>query len=187
MKRFLLLVLYSLIVTLGLGGCGDGKQAVSQNPSVIIESLVQLPPGIESMWQVEIGRRFNNAVGIIVHGGDFEQGRWIVGSSRQPWKHVETAAEVVQRYQELYPYRTIVLVSCNPGHLKLGVPGVFYATSDVWMVPDRAVTANDLMSRQLLRPDYLPEGFPFAPAQPVRTRWELSPDSVGSIFEFVSE
>jgi hypothetical protein len=93
-----------------------------------------------TMWRDEIGRRFDNAVGVLVHGGDFVDGQWIVGSHRQPWKHVTPIQTVVREMQAKYPDRTIVLLACNTGHLKLGIPGVFYGSSSVWCVPDRALT-----------------------------------------------
>lgn len=189
MKRFLLLILYSLIVTLGLGGCGSGKQEVTSQPEVIIETLY---PGLEvfaPMWQKEINRRFHNAVGILVHGGDFEDNRWIVGSALQPQQHVSTAVDIVRHFQDKYPGRTIVLLACNTGHLKLGIRGVFYAQSSVWCVPDRAID--------------LPEVTPFQANQTLifglkakakadriallSNRWDTAPEVVGNIFEFVSE
>ena len=109
-------------------------------PSVIVEPLDETIPA-ESLadWRVEVQRRFPRAVVVIVHGGDFVRGQWVVRTS---FNHVEPAADVVRRFQTEYPDRVVVFVSCNPGHIRLGVPGVYYALDSVWIIPDRNVDTS---------------------------------------------
>lgn len=138
--------------------------ANTPQPQVAMEVL---DPSLEQYavaWQAEIGRRFTNAVGVLAHGGDLEEGRWVIKSDH---KRLETADGVVAHYQKLYPGRTIVLLSCNPGHLKLNIPGVYHFHSSVWCVPDRAV-GND----------------PIADVAKLGTsRWQGDPEVEGNIFE----
>jgi hypothetical protein len=161
-------------------------------PPVIMEVL---DPSLEQyapMWRDEIGRRFSNAVGVLVHGGDFEDNRWIVGSHRQPWKHVTEITTVVREIQAKYPGRTIVVLACNTGHLHLGVPGVYYATSSVWCVPDRAITpemfASGLATEKLRDPDEDPDPV-YVPVvvRPEPSRWQQDPEVVGNIWEFITD
>jgi hypothetical protein len=109
-------------------------------PGVIMEvmdpSLDQFAP----LWQKEIGRQFNNAVGVLCHGGEFINGQWIV--SAKNYGKYQTAQELIKHFQAEYPDRVIVLLACNPAHLKLGIPGVYYAHSSVWCIPDRQVDAS---------------------------------------------
>lgn len=154
-------------------------------PGVIIETL---DPSLEiyaTMWQEEIGRRFDNAVGILVHGGNFVEGQWVVGANLVPYRRVSSAEDVVRHYQELYPGRTVVLLACNPGHLKLNIPGVYYAKANVWCVPDRHLAPSMFLSGVAFAT--LDSGFaPLSIADPV-TRWEFAPDHIGNIYEFVSD
>jgi hypothetical protein len=162
------------------------KSAAPSGPSVVIECLDRSLEGYATYWQNEIGRRYPNSVGILVHGGDFIEGQWIVGSHFAPHRHVTPIQEIVQHYQKLYPTRKVVLLACNTGHLKLGIKGVPYAMASVWCIPDRE-----------LKPEH------FATATQTidqggiviitnrkldtRTRWQTRPDVVGNIFEFVEE
>ena len=137
------------------------------------------------MWRDEIGRRFTNAVGVLVHGGDFVEGQWIVGTHRQPWEHVTPIQTLVRDVQAKYPDRTIVLLACNTGHLPLGIPGVYYASSSVWCVPDRAITPD--MFENGLAMQKLDKPWCQIIVEPVKTRWQEDPDAVGNIFEFVTD
>lgn len=155
-----------------------------QQPPVIMEVLDPSLGQFEEMWRAEINRKFDHAVGILVHGGDFVEGQWIVGTGYG--RHVSTVGEVVSHYQHLYPDRTIVLLACNPGHIDLHMPGVYYAKSSVWCVPDRALTPAMMSNGKSLQ--HL--GFPFLSGDvevPRPSRWALEPDVVGNIYEFVSE
>jgi hypothetical protein len=175
-------------------------------PAVIMEVLDPSLADYAPLWRDEIGRRFTHAVGVLVHGGDFVEGQWVVGSSYDYGQHVTPVATIVKHYQRLYPDRTIVLLACNTGHLRLGIPGVYYATSPVWCVPDRALTdmteahakatlydgegedADDPAPPPTTKPSPL---FPFLPfvitREPPKTRWQEDPDAAGNIFEFVAD
>lgn len=169
MKKLILpILLFSLVMVMASGILIMNMPRKSpQGPRVIMETFDPTLFQYEDAWKNEIGRRFDHAVGILVHGGDFVQGEWIVGASDQPWAHVRLVSELVERVQKEYPDRTVVLLACNPGHLHLGIRGVYYSSSNVWCVPDRAVNG-----------DMGPQGY---------TRWELIPDTVGNIYEFVTD
>lgn len=143
-----------------------------------------LDPSLEvyaPMWAAEIQRRFPHSVAILCHGGDFVEGEWILGTNPGS-RHVERTEDVVRRIVAEYPDRTIVLLACNPGHLRLNVPGVWYATDSVWCVPDRALTAdmmNSGVGNLTLGGSLLGLDLP--------SRWQVEPGLVGSIFEFVQD
>lgn len=203
MRKFHVVVL-SLVATvvIGLGvilhGSFRGTPApvYLDRPGVIMEVL---DPSLEMYavgWQKEIARRVPNAVGVLCHGGDFEQGRWIVASDS---KHIQTARDVVLKYKDMYPGRTIVLLSCNPGHIKLGVPGVLYAHSSVWCVPDRELKPSMSDAERMAKlfdhgfwtpkvPDEsVPAPVKILPVRPVVGRSDAMPEIVGNIFEFEVE
>lgn len=96
---------------------------------VLDPSLAQFAP----MWQKEISRRFPNAVGVLCHGGEFVDGQWIV--SAKAYGRDLTAQDIARFAQAHYPGKTIVLLCCNPGHLKLGIPGVYHFEDSVFLCP----------------------------------------------------
>jgi hypothetical protein len=162
-------------------------------PPVVMEVL---DPSLEvyaPMWRDEIARRFDNAVGVLVHGGDFVAGSWIAGVSFVPG-HVTPMREVVERTQKAHPGRTVVLLACNTGNVKLGIPGVYYSTSSTWCVPDRAITP-DMYGLPIIKATLTPQDedeasvIPFITifAEPEPTRWELHPDYCGNVWEFVTD
>lgn len=160
---------------------------VNAQPSVIMEVVDSSLEPYAPMWQAEIGRRFNNAVGVLVHGGDFEEGRWIVGAHLASHRHVMLTADLVRHYQALYPTRTIVLLACNTGHLNLGIPGVYYSKASVWCIPDRALTPEMLkngIANRTFDDEDVPERESSSPQQ---SRWQSDPEVTGNIYEFVSE
>jgi hypothetical protein len=170
---------------------------VAGQPPVIMETLDPALLQFEAMWRDEIGRRFPNAVGVLVHGNDFVEGQWVVGSHARLRRHVTPAREIVAKYRAKYPGRTLVLLACNTGHLNLeGVGrGVFYFKSSVWCVPDRALTPDmaPYAFAKIVEPNAEHEaaGTSFIPsvivtvAERSRTRWESDPDTNGNIFEAV--
>lgn len=193
MKRF---ILHPLVFTLLLGVptilvfidvAVNNIPAPSRpaQPAVIVEVLDPSLQPYADKWQKEIGRRFDNAVGLLFHGGDFVRGQWI-GGTTPGIHHVEPIQDVVKRFQKLYPGRTIVLLACNTGHLDLGIPGVYYAKSSVWCVPDRQVQQGDPESRATLDEDGPSEDQETTPIQ-APPRSEIDPDVVGNIFEFVTD
>lgn len=181
---FLSLVI--LVVMIGLGvsvHVGTSIPAKAQ-PQVIERVLDPTLEPFANMWQKEINRRFDNAVMILVHGGDFVEDQWIVGDWQyRSGVHVRPIKDVVAETQKMYPGRTIVLLACNPGHLNLGIPGVYYAKSSVWCIPDRDMDqATPSMSTMTLN-----DTKPMSRAYINLGRWDEDPDVVGNIFEFVSE
>jgi hypothetical protein len=161
---------------------------LSARPNVVMETLDPSLEQYEAMWEREISRRFDNAVGILVHGGDFVEGQWIVGAHIRRDKHVTPIQKIIADVKEKHPGRTIVVLACNPGHLKLGIPGVYYAHSSVWCIPDRELRPEMFQAAEARRTlgsiVIIPTGFRTL-HQP--TRWEEMPDIVGNIFEFQAE
>jgi hypothetical protein len=84
-----------------------------------------------------------------------------------------------------YPGRTVVLLACNTGHLKLGIPGVYYAKSSVWCVPDRNVA--DFIELQFHRLGIFDRKAQVVFVPRPKSRWQVEPDLVGNIFEFVAD
>lgn len=178
-----------LISVLTLNALFTYKSSVPSGPDVVIETL---DPSLEvyaTYWQNEIGRRYHNSVGILVHGGDFIEGQWIAGSNYAMHRRATPMTEIVEHYQKLYPTRKVVLLACNTGHLKLGIKGVPYATASVWCIPDRelkpehfATATHTLNKGEILIITNL------EPKKKIElTRWQARPDVVGNIFEFVEE
>lgn len=143
-----------------------------KGPSVIMEVYDPSLYKFEAAWRDEIDRRFDHAVGILVHGGDFVSGQWIVGASSQPWMHVTEVSKLVEEVKAKYPDRIVVLLACNPGHVHLNIPGVYYALDSVWCLPDRAIT---------------PEMFVGSWEPGEISRWQSDPNVVGNIYEFVTD
>lgn len=167
-------------------------------------------------WQKEIARRFPNAVGILLHGGELMEGHWTVKTSET---YRTEAKEVVLENMRLYPGKVVVLLACNPAHLQLGVPGVYHATDSVWCIPDHALAPDALVDADTFdgpipsEPlSFIPAGqpagispFPWIPGlspapevgkqpkvvivykSPPVTRWETNPTVHGNIFEFTAE
>lgn len=175
-------------------------------PTVTIEVMDPSLTGYAELWRAEISRRFPDAVAILCHGGNFAGEQWICSAGN--FGRYSTVPEAVAYEQARYPGRTIVILCCNPGHLKLGIPGVYYANDSVWCVPDRAATSDGPEDRLMLQttkpttaPATQPAPAPAAPAPVVvthetikyisvprpKTRWEESPGVVGNIFEFVKD
>jgi hypothetical protein len=191
-KKAMLRVLFVLAVLIGLGmgfSC-DSKRDTHPQPGVVMRVL---DPSLEQfavMWQHEVERRFDNAVVVLVHGGDFVEGQWIVGDwSYRSGMHVRPVGEIIREANKAFPGRTIVLVACNPGHLDLGSTGVdvpvYYAKSSVWCVPDRDVPT---VSPELARAK-LVFGMKAKAARHTleSSRWASDPDLTGNIFEFVAD
>jgi hypothetical protein len=155
---------------------------VQVQPDVIVEVLDSSLVQYIEPWRVEVGRRFHNAVAIIVHGGDFVEGEWVVGAGIGG--HISRASDIARHYQKLYAGRTLVFISCNPGHLKINVPGVWYASDVVWCIPDRGMSPKNMSSsRRLLDwATWLEDG-----EKPEQSRWEAYPTVVGNIFEFIQD
>jgi hypothetical protein len=83
----LFVCVFTLPKLLPVPGVSPNVQAVAQ-PRVIMEVLDPSLEQFSTMWRDEIGRRFDNAVGVLCHGGDFVPGEWVAGTSDQPWAHV---------------------------------------------------------------------------------------------------
>jgi hypothetical protein len=168
---------------------------LQDHPGVAMEVLdPSLTPFVE-MWRKEIARRFpDGAVGLLVHGGDLVQKEWVVGASIVPG-HVTPIEEVIDRTRRLYGQRKIIVLACNPGHVRLsGRPGVYFFPGSVWCIPDRAILPEHSQYEVLRR---LGEPAPFLGEQPEPTpivivnaareltRWESDDTVCGNIWEAV--
>jgi hypothetical protein len=189
MKRFLtspgfffVVLLLALISTLNLVSYKPQVKVTHylSQPGVIVEVL---DPSLQQFavdWQVEVGRRFPKALVILCHGGNFIEGEWSVKAAVR-WPYT-SAQHLVRHYQQLYPDRVVVLLACNVGHLKLNVPGAYYAHSSVWCEPDRATGGAPENDYRMLDDD---------PESPLggheASRWTVDPEVVGNVFEFISE
>lgn len=154
----------------------------TNQPAVVMEVMDPSLEVFAPMWQAEIGRRFPHAVGVLVHGGDFVRGEWIVGVGIG--HHLMRTDDLVASMKSQYPDRTIVLLACNTGHLQLRDPDVYYASASVWCVPDRALTPE--MFQNGLANLKVDSGFDGEDGNraPQKSRWQEDPEVVGNIWEF---
>jgi len=104
-------------------------------------------------WQVEVARRFPDALVFICHGSvgyDIVTGQpgWYLfpeASTRVPVR-VDLMA---RKIRDANPGRVIVILSCNPGHFKLtGLPGVYYALDSIWLWPDKNGENSESMKQE---------------------------------------
>lgn len=144
----------AVLITLAFGtGLASGPRHVLHvYHGVQIESPLPGENVAQSMdyWRVEIARRFPDAYAVAVHGGDIA-GQWLVQDPDDISKLIPVAT-LAHRLQVRFPGRVIVLLSCNPGHYKLGIPGVYHAVDSVWFVPDKDADNTD-PERQAERSD----------------------------------
>ena len=212
--RSLLISVAMLLVALGLAGLTFLPPLDHRTPAVTVEVMDPSLQGYAEAWRAEVSRRFPDAVVILAHGGNFAGDQWIC--SALMFGRYSTVQDAVRFEQARYPGRTIVVLCCNPGHLKLGIPGVFYSNDSVWCVPDRAAQSDGPEDSRLLQatrpttapatqPATQPAGPPAPPAPPAppvivthetlkyvfiptpKTRWEESPAVVGNVFELVED
>lgn len=186
--KYLFLTIGLLLLILGVLVFVDARCTPAiihtAQPNVIMETLDPSLIQFEPAWRDEIARRFPHSVGVLVHGGDFVRGEWIVGANLQPWEHVSKIQDIVKQFLAEYPDRTIVVLACNPGHLHLNMPGVYFAQSSVWCVPDRAITADDFTAgTAYMKFDSGFEGV----ATSGQSRWVIDAEVVGNIYEFVCD
>jgi hypothetical protein len=150
-------------------------------PAVIVETLdADLQP-FAAYWRIETARRFPNAVAVLMHGyANSPLGDWNTHVDGLPALH---ATQVLVEARKQFPDRTIVLLACNPVHVRLhGFPNTYYSPANVWCIPDK---------------EYNPSGgvgmiqtmafIPFlVPKRESVNRNVLDPDAVGNIWEFVA-
>lgn len=83
------------------------------------------------LWKTEAERRLDNPAVVFVHG-EARHGRWYCFPDNSP----RIPADVVAGAAKLafYP-RPVLFCSCNAHRLDLGVTGVYYAKTLVWVNP----------------------------------------------------
>lgn len=102
-----------------------------------IVMLSEYYSSVAGFWKEEVSRRYGDAVMILGHGGEDEKGRWIIwDAAANQRRRIE---DVVKEVRKRYPYRRIVVVTCNPGHQYLNARYVAYAIEDVWKIPDHVM------------------------------------------------
>ena len=90
---------------------------------------------VATYWKAEVERRYSDAVMILAHGGpDEETGVWIVQDDMQ--HKTLPVEEAVANVRKRFPYRRIVMITCNGGHQYLRARFVSYALEKVWFWPD---------------------------------------------------
>lgn len=204
--RSVIMVFASLLAAIGIAISLSGPSITARTPSVTVEVMDPSLTLYADAWRAEVARRFPDAVVILAHGGNFAGDQWIC--SALMFGRYSTVQDAVHFEQARYPGRTIVVLCCNPGHLKLGIPGVYYANDSVWCIPDREATSNGPEDRIKLqntqpstRPTTAPATQPATPAPVVithevikyistprpKTRWEEDPTIVGSVFELTCD
>jgi hypothetical protein len=193
----MLLLFAGLFLSIGI----FGHTHTPLGPPVVMQVLDPSLEPYAAAWQAEIGRRFPHSVGILCHGGYFVEGQWLTSSIE--YRHLTTVQEVVKHVQTQYPDRVVVLLVCNVDHHILGIPGVYYAHSSIWCVPDRAITGSGLDQLKLcathqlpipvrkVTPDIQPVVQPHQPDADYivaeKSRWETDPEVVGNIYEFTAD
>jgi hypothetical protein len=94
---------------------------------------------------------------VACHGFYTVDGIWLVfpkdlnppGQEDRPWP----ADRLIRFEEKLHPGRTLLLLCCNcDGTVLHGYPGVFYATADVFMEPDSAVSYTRKIMRSVVYP-----------------------------------
>lgn len=183
-----------ILVTVGVFALGlyspynidvETEHSTYGSPDVLVSCYDPSCIDAANSWKIETARRFHNSVLVCCHGGYATlEGGWVGAVNLASDKPMESIAEVVKQNTKLYPGRTIVLLCCNTWSEELhGFPGVYYARSCVWMYPDRATQSSD---PNLMMLKFKEGGFAFAmPKIDQPSRWELYPDYVGNIYEFV--
>jgi hypothetical protein len=181
-----LCLLISIAVAVEIGHQQKPRVEIDQ-PSVVIEVLDPSLAWCAPKWQREIGRRFPNAVGVLVHGGDVVAGQWVVGAGFGG--HATPVNEIIERYRQRHPTKTIVLLACNTGHVRLtGHPNTYYFRASVYCIPDRELAPAELPTNSMRTLSGLPRvgWFEFEAPEKQKTRWELWPEVNGNVFEAVS-
>ena len=103
----------------------------SLRPAAVI--LSKTPIDVAGLWSSAAGRRIPNALIVVCHGS--ERGGVWTAKPDAPLQPLPVA-ELAGILHAEHPDRPIVLLICNPAGEPLSVPGVFYARSIVWQVPD---------------------------------------------------
>jgi len=167
------LVLFGAIAALSLMAFHSSRPVPRHG--VVMEVLDPSLARFAPLWQKEIARRFPYAVGVLCHGGNFVGDQWIVSATS--YGRNLTAQDIANYEKARYPGRVIVMLCCNPGHLDLGISGVYFATDSVWCVPDRALAENLEAGDRLLD----------SGLEPPLNRWDENPGVVGNVYEMISD
>lgn len=158
-------------------------------PTVTMEVLDESLQGFANNWRTEVARRFPDAVVVLCHGGTFNEGVWLTKAQDYELPTMDVD-QLAQHYRDLFPTRPIVLLCCNPGHLRCHVRGVWHFMDSVFCVPDRATgsgTLNDRMTLDGPAPKTQPSDrrrYDETEA-PVGSRWQSDPEVHGNIFEAI--
>lgn len=167
MRRSVLLVMLGFVAAVGcLNHAHRLVKMPTPPPRIDVEHWAEsISDDYVLEWRLEIARRYPDAVIVICHGDDNEKGEWcfypdksinfgigLVNTPLPPF----TVVSGVAKLKAKYPGRTIVLMTCNPGHHRLTIPGVVYSLESVWLEPDRFQK-----SRSILHPEHVGNIFEF--------------------------
>lgn len=138
------------------------------SPDITVVQWAESIPAFQvAAWKLETSRRYPNAVLVICHGEDVG-GVWSFFpdkvSTVGPVSWITPlptfpVTEGIAKLKRQYPGRRIVLMTCNPHHHRLTIPGVSYSLDSVFLLPDRLLSMRSL----------------------------LEPTDVGNVFEFVED
>lgn len=122
-----------LAILLGCQPRRTDQMVLSPNYTVLhyCEDLVW----VQEEWVIETQRRYDKFVLVLCHGTELA-GQWYATPDLSPPLPVR---ELVRDVRRRFPERRIVLIVCNPGGFILREPGVSFATTLVWTLPDSFV------------------------------------------------
>jgi hypothetical protein len=138
--------LIPLILLVTLAGCSDVFRAFETQQSFnrhgvehYTDADVYPAPGVicwskgvsrgAPQWLEEARSRWGeNVIVFSCHGFRGFNNEWLLWPDQGPAIPVRDVAWTLHK---LWPSKTIVLITCNPGHADLGVPQVFYAKTIV--------------------------------------------------------
>jgi len=103
-------------------------------------------------WSVEINAHLQSDFILIISHGQYIEGQWMC-LLRTEIMTVENCVEYVRR--ELNSDLPVVLIVCNRLNHEIDVKNVYYADNLVWLIPDYAVTEEQLEQRDAEFPEYI--------------------------------
>lgn len=136
----LLILAVFFVVALGLHDLRDPNHAsvlydITHRDRLDLVVMGEHYGAVSLYWREEVARRYSDAVIVLGHGGQpAPEGWWSIED--QISEEVMPMTEMIRRVRLKYPYRRIVVISCNTQHQYLPAENVTYALKNVWFYPD---------------------------------------------------